>query len=133
MKISTKGRYALRALVDLAVTSKRTNSHVPLKDIAKRQGMSDKYLENLFSILKNSGIIGSKRGAQGGYYLMQKPGKITALEVIEAIEGPVAIVECCVSKRACNKRQQCKTITLWKKINSRVLEELQKTKLRDLM
>lgn len=133
MKISTKGRYALRALVDLAEFSEKLKKHVPLKEIAKRQNMSEKYLESLFAILKSSGIVRSRRGAKGGYYLVKNPREITALEVINAIEGPISVVECCTSERFCDRIDSCKTIRLWKRVNHRVLTELKKTYLRDLM
>jgi Rrf2 family protein len=133
MKISTKGRYALRALVDLAEFSEKIKKHVPLKEIAKRQNMSEKYLESLFAIMKSAGIIGSRRGAKGGYYLVKTPRETTALEVINAIEGPVSVVECCTSEQFCDRIDSCKTIRLWKKVNNQVLNELKKTYIQDLM
>ena len=132
MKISTKGRYALRALVELAEYSKKIKKHVPLKELAKRQDMSEKYLENIFTSLKNNGIVNSLRGAGGGYYLSKEPDKITALDVINAIEGPISVVDCCTSKKFCNNSNKCKTIKLWEKINTKVVEELKKTVLTDL-
>ncbi len=133
MKISTKGRYALRALVDLAEYSDKIEGLVPLREIAKRQNMSEKYLENLFSILKNRGILGSRRGAKGGYYLNKTPEQITALEIINAIEGQVSVVECCISEKFCNRKDTCKTIQLWKRINDKVCSELNQTCLQKLM
>lgn len=133
MKISTKGRYALRALVDLAEITEKEKRHIPLKDIAKRQKMSEKYLENLFLVLKNACIIGSRRGAQGGYYLIKNPQDITALEVINAIEGPVSLVRCCTSESSCSRHNTCKTIKLWKKINQDMIFELKNTCIKDLM
>ncbi len=133
MKISTKGRYALRALVDLAEFSDKMNKYVSLTEIAKRQNMSKKYLENLFSTLKNRGIVRSQRGTQGGYHLAQSPQEITALDIINAIEGPVSFVDCCISDKFCKRTKNCKTIKLWKKINNKIVSELDKTSLKDLM
>ena len=113
--------------------SEKINKHVPLREIAKRQSMSEKYLESLFAILKSTGIIGSRRGAKGGYYLIKSPGEITALEVINAIEGPVSVVDCCISEQFCDRIDSCKTIRLWKKVNRQVLNELKKTFIQDLM
>ena len=133
MKISTKGRYALRAIVELAEYSEKIKKHVPLKELAKRQNMSEKYLENIFTSLKNNGIVKSLRGARGGYYLSKEPDKITALDVINAIEGPISVVDCCTSKKFCSNSNKCKTIKLWEKINTKVMEELKKTVLTDLI
>jgi Rrf2 family protein len=133
MKISTKGRYALRALVELAEYSEKVKKHIPLKELAKRQNMSEKYLENIFTSLRNNGIVTSLRGAGGGYYLSKGPDKISALDVINAIEGPISVVDCCTSKQFCSNRSKCKTIKLWKKINTKVMDELKKTVLSDLI
>jgi Rrf2 family transcriptional regulator, cysteine metabolism repressor len=91
MKVSTKGRYGLRAMVDLAVYG--SGEHVSLYSIAERQSISPSYLEQVFSILRKSGLVQSVKGAQGGYKLMRDPAKITAKEVLAALEGELAIVD----------------------------------------
>jgi len=85
MKLSKKGRYGLKALVDLSVNSK--NSQVSLSSIAERNSISSQYLEQIFSNLKKAGIIKSKKGPQGGYFLAKDAGKITVADVLESLEG----------------------------------------------
>lgn len=91
MKISTKSRYGLRSLVDLAVHS--AGEQVPLVSIANRQSLSVNYLEQVFSLLKKANIVKSVKGAQGGYILGRRPDEITVADVIRAIEGDILIVE----------------------------------------
>jgi Rrf2 family cysteine metabolism transcriptional repressor len=133
MKISTKGRYGLRALVDLASLLNKKKKYVSLREIAERQDISIKYLESLFNILKNAKIISSKRGAKGGYYLSRPPSKITALEVIECIEGPISVVACIKEKSKCKAQRSCKTLPLWKRVNKKIEAELKSTTIKDLM
>jgi Rrf2 family protein len=89
MKISTKGRYGLRAMVDIAVNS--MGDFIPLKLIAERENISENYLEQVFSILRKSDLVKSIRGAQGGYALSKDPSKITVGEVLRALEGELTI------------------------------------------
>ncbi len=133
IRISTKGRYALRALVDLAELTSEGRVSVPLKEIAKRQSISTKYLEALFNILKSAGIIKSLRGAKGGYTLGRRADQITAMEVIESIEGPVAFVDCCTEDAVCERTPTCKTIHLWKAINDSILDKLKSHTLQSLI
>ena len=132
MKLSTRGRYGLRALIDLAVLLKK-NKCVSIREVAVRQGLSAKYLEALFNVLKNAGIVQSYRGAKGGYFLRRPPNKITALEVLESIEGPISIVSCCIEKEYCNLTGKCKTFPLWKRINQKIIAELKSKTIKDLM
>lgn len=120
MKISTKGRYGLVALVDMAIYGER--DYINLKSISERQGISDKYLEQLFILLKRAGLIDSLRGAQGGYRLSRDADKITVKEVLNSLEGPLALVDCIVEKKEerCNQFDFCVTRVLWQKI----MEEL---------
>ena len=92
MKISTKGRYALRLMLDLAIHN--TGEAVSLKDIAKRQGISDKYLEQIISVLNKAGFVKSIRGAQGGYLLKKKPEEYTVGMILKLTEGTLAPVGC---------------------------------------
>jgi Rrf2 family protein len=133
MKISTRGRYALRALVDLSIISVKEKKYISLKQVALRQDISMKYLETLFAILRNSGIIKSVQGAQGGYLLARSPREITVLEVLNAIEGAISVVECCVSKTYCDKKRKCKTYKVWNKVNDAMYEIFGKTTIQDLI
>ncbi|AHF06791.1 RrF2 family transcriptional regulator [Desulfitobacterium metallireducens] len=91
MKISTKGRYGLRALLDLAVNS--DGEHVALSNIAERQGISENYLEQVFSSLRKAGIIKSVKGAQGGYILAEKPNNIRVGRILRVLEGDLSVVQ----------------------------------------
>jgi Rrf2 family protein len=133
VKMSTKGRYGLRALVDLAILHEKTNKSVALKEIATRQDISIKYLEALFNMLKSAGIIKSQRGAGGGYFLSDDPANISSISVVEAIEGPISLVDCCIERSFCKNIGKCKTVSLWQKINDKIVDELKNTTIRDLM
>ena len=111
LKISTKGRYGLRALVELAHRSGK--GPVLLDDLAQAQSIPKKYLYAVFGALKNAGIVVSTRGAGGGYYLAKPPEDITALEVIEVLEGPLDIVECTQHPDICAMAARCPTTELW--------------------
>lgn len=91
MKFSTKGRYGLRAMIDLAVYA--NNEHVPLSSIAQRQEISLNYLEQVFSMLKKAGLVKSVKGAQGGYKLSKRPKNITVGDILRVLEGPVSITD----------------------------------------
>lgn len=116
MKISTKGRYGLEALLDLAINGK--DDYINLKSIAERQGISDNYLEQIFAALKRNKIVESIRGAQGGYRLAKDASKITVRQVLNALEGPLAPVDCIVEekKHQCDKFDCCVTRVLWQKV-----------------
>ena len=120
MKISTKGQYGLVALADMAIYGER--DYINLKSISERQGISDKYLEQLFISLKRAGLIDSHRGAQGGYRLSRDADKITVKDVLNSLEGPLALVDCIVETKEerCNQFDCCVTRVLWQKI----MEEL---------
>jgi Rrf2 family transcriptional regulator, cysteine metabolism repressor len=133
MKISTKGRYGLEALLDMAIYSDRV--HTNIKSIADRQGIPEKYLEQIFTLLKQSGIIKSVRGAQGGYLLAETPDKISVRQILNALEGPLSPVSCVLDgqESACERFEFCVTRTFWR----RMMEELNRvtdaTSLADLM
>jgi Rrf2 family protein len=113
MKISTKGKYGLEALLDLVVHSDGAQTNI--KTIAERQGISEKYLEQIFGILKKQGILRSTRGAQGGYYLADLPEKITVRQILIALEGPLSPVSCVSdsSHTSCNRYEFCVTRRFW--------------------
>ena len=110
MKISTKGRYALRLMIDLAENQGLGN--ISLKDISKRQDISVKYLEQIVSPLTKAGLIRSIRGAQGGYSLVYPPEKYTPKDILSVVEGPVACVSCLeTEKNLCPRYHECPTVS----------------------
>ncbi len=118
MKISTKGRYALRLMLDLAVN--HTGEPVSLKDIAKRQEISDKYLEQIISVLNRAGYVRSIRGAQGGYLLARRPEEYTVGMILRLTEGSLAPVACAEEDTSCGRIQHCTVSMVWKKLNDAV-------------
>ena len=119
MKISTKGRYALRLMLDLALNN--TGEPVSLKDIAKRQEISDKYLEQIISILNKAGYVRSIRGAQGGYMLKREPAEYTVGMILRLTEGDLAPVGCVgEDSLECERKQDCVTIRIWERLNEAI-------------
>ena len=134
MKISTRGRYGLRALVELA--SSGDDVCMPLRTIAERHGMSEYYLEQLFAPLKKAGIVKSIRGAQGGYKLNRAASDITAGDVIKLLEGTLSPVDCLENdKYVCPAAscENCSTKPVWEKLYAGVSEVLETIKLADLV
>lgn len=119
MKISTKGRYALRLMLDLAVYN--TGEPISLKDVARRQQISEKYLEQIISILNKAGYVRSIRGAQGGYMLKREPAEYTVGMILRLTEGDLAPVGC-VGKDSidCERKQGCVTIRIWEQLNEAI-------------
>jgi len=116
MKISTKGRYGLEALLDLAIHS--SEGHASIKSIAERCGKSEAYILQIFLVLRRAGIVESIRGAQGGYMLAKDPGDITVGAILNALEGPLAPVACIIenTKQTCDNYEKCSTRSLWEKV-----------------
>lgn len=131
MKISTKGRYALRLMIDLALTS---GEHpVSLKDVAARQGISDKYLEQIISVLNKAGYVRSIRGAQGGYLLKRDPSEYTVGMILRLTEGSLSPVACIEDGEIiCDRQDICVTSIVWKRINDAVNEVVDNITLQDL-
>ena len=114
MKISTKGRYALRMMIDLAQQQKKESCYIPLRDIANRQGIDIKYLEQIVSLLKKDGLIQGVRGNNGGYRLTRDPSEYTAWEILKVTEGNLAPVACLETERnLCPRRDGCTTLPFW--------------------
>ena len=129
--ISTKGRYALRVMIDLAENAGRA---VPLKDIAQRQEISKKYLEIIVKDLVKSGLIKGSSGKGGGYRLCRAPGDYAVGEILEATEGPFAIVACLAEGAdACPRSGQCKTLPLWTDFNAMAKDFFYSRRLTDLL
>ncbi len=131
MKISTKGRYGLRALVDLAIHGKN-GLPVLLSDIAKRQDISDKYLEQIAAQLHNAGIVRTVRGRKGGYLLGRPEETIKVSEIIEALEGPICVVDCVDEPQGCPKSTACSTREVWTILTNKIEEVLSSYTLGDL-
>jgi Rrf2 family protein len=130
MWVSTKSQYGLRALVEIGL---RAPQSVPLKDVADAQGISQHYLEQIAAQLRRTGFIRSTRGAKGGYKLGRPTEKISALEVVEALEGSLAPVTCLEDPSSCWQTGQCSTETLWKRVDDSMRGVLSGTSLRDLI
>lgn len=132
MKISTKGRYALRLMIDLAMNS--VGEPVSLKDVAKRQGISEKYLEQIISVLNRAGYVKSIRGAQGGYLLRRAPEEYTVGMILRLTEGSLAPVTCVEDGDfPCERQENCVTVILWKKINEAINSVVDSITLQDLV
>lgn len=131
MKISTKGRYALRLMLDLALH--QDAGPVSLRDVAQRQDISEKYLEQLVSPMTRSGLLRGVRGAAGGYLLTREPKDYTAGEIIRAQEGPLVPVECAAGAGCCDREPQCATVGLYRRIKDAVDGVVDATTLQDLV
>lgn len=131
MMISTKGRYALRFLVDVA--EHQGDGFVPLKDVAARQEISEKYLEIVVKELVKSGLLDAVRGKGGGYRLRRPPEEYSVKTVIELMEGPLAPVACLEPDRAaCARRASCRTLPLWQGLDKLISDYLAQFTLADL-
>lgn len=133
MKISTKGRYALRLMLDLAINA--TEEPVSLKSVAQRQGISDKYLEQIISVLNRAGYVKSIRGAQGGYLLRKAPEEYTVGMILRLTEGSLSPVSCIDDDAEvnCDRQESCVTLIVWKKINDAISSVVDNTTLQDLV
>ena len=132
MKISTKGRYALRLMMALAENN--NGSPISLKDVATRQDISDKYLEQIISILNKAGYVRSVRGAQGGYMLKMEPQNYTVGMILRQTEGSLAPVACIEDDEiVCDRQQQCVTSIVYKKINDAISGVVDNITLQDLV
>ena len=132
MKISTKGRYALRLMLDLALYGNQ--EPVRLKDVAKRQEISIKYLEQIISVLQKAGYVKSIRGAQGGYHLMKATEDYTVGMILRLIEGDLAPVACLEDEvNQCPRQASCVTLRLWKELDAAIRGVVDKYTLADMV
>jgi len=131
MKLSTKGRYGVRLMLDLAMNFDK--GPVYLKDIAKRQEISEKYLWQLISVLKNAGLVNSERGAKGGYFLARHPGKITLRDIVPLLEGDLCLVDCINNPLSCKKVDTCVARDVWKQVSDVLLNKLESFTLENLV
>ena len=133
MKISTKGRYALRLMLDVALNS--NGSAVPLRDVAQRQEISDKYLEQIVTQLSRAGLVRSVRGAGGGYLLTRDPAEYTVGEILRTLEGNLAPVSCVDQDDVCRcgRTEQCVAVDVWREIQAAVSNVVDNITLADLV
>lgn len=132
MKISTKGRYALRVMLDIA--QQPGDMYISLKEIAERQEISMKYLEMIVGMLNRAQLLESRRGKEGGYRLTKKPQAYTIEEILELTEGSIAPVACMdCGAPVCERAEDCLTLPLWKKLDGVIRSYLQSVTLEDLL
>ena len=122
IKISTRGRYGVRLMFDLALHFGQ--GPVLLKDIAQRQDISEKYLWQLIALLKEAGLVSSRRGARGGYSLARLPGQITLKDIVSVLEGKTCLVECLSNPLTCKRSADCVAREIWSSLSEKILSEL---------
>lgn len=130
MKLSTRGRYGVKAMVDLAINY--GEEPVSIKSISVRQNISESYLEQLFSPLRKANLIKSIRGAQGGYVLSREPKDITVADVMRVVEGPIEVSEC-IENNDCDNSDCCATRLLWEKLKKSIDEVMESITLQDIV
>lgn len=132
MKISTRGRYALRTMIDIAVNSE-SEKNITIKEISKRQDISVKYLEQIVNTLSKARLLRSVRGAQGGYRLSRRPEEYTAGEILRLAEGGISPVECLEGdENLCPRRGHCPTLGFWEGLDKVVRDYVDSVTLADL-
>ncbi|MBQ8509403.1 MAG: RrF2 family transcriptional regulator [Clostridia bacterium] len=132
MTITTKGRYALRVMIDLAQHG--DGSYIPLKTVAERQGLPQKYLEHIFRLLVQNHIVEGVHGRGGGYCLTRKPEEYTVGEILRLAEGdfaPISCLEC--GAEPCERAGECRTVSMWKNLQGMIEGYLDGITIRDLM
>lgn len=131
MKISTKGRYALRVMIDLAINS--NGNFISLKDIATRQEISNKYLEQIIAMLNKAGYLETARGNNGGYKLAKKPSQYIVGDILRATEGDLMPIYCLAEDGECKRKENCKTYDFWKGLDHAINEYVNSKTLEDLI
>ncbi len=131
MKISTKGRYSLRVIVDIAEHS--NGNCISLKDISKRQNVSKKYLEQIMPVLTRAGLLDTVRGYQGGYRLAKAADEITVGDILRAAEGSIAPVRCLESENVCDRIGECATYFVWKGLNDAINKYVDSITVKDII
>lgn len=131
MKISTKGRYALRVMIDIAINS--NNEYVSVKDIAVRQDISKKYLEQIMTMLSKAKLIETTRGNIGGYKLTKQPREYKIGDILRATEGELAPLDCLIDDNYCTRKENCKTHSFWYGLDKVINEYIDSKTLEDLI
>lgn len=131
MKISTRGRYALRLMLDLALSD--SEKPVRVKEIAERQEISEKYLEQIISILNKAGYVRSVRGPQGGYFLAKRPEEYTVGMILRLTEGSLCPVECVEEGADCPRKDDCVSFYVWRQLDEAIRGVVDRLTLEDLV
>lgn len=131
MKLSTKGKYGLKAIFELSLHV--NEGPMPLNMIASRQKIPEQYLEQIFSRLKKSQLITSVRGSQGGYFLNREPNDITVGDVLTILEGPVSLSQCIIDEGCCENSNDCSTKLVWEKLKNGIEDVLNSITLQDMI
>lgn len=132
MRISTRGRYALRVMIDLA--EHNSEKYIPLKDVVARQDISQKYLESIMTDLSKAGMLDGQHGKGGGYRLNRSPDRITVLEILQVTEGDLAPIACLDSaSEPCARAAECRTLPMWEKLYTMIRDYFDGITLADLM
>lgn len=131
MKISTKGRYALRVMIDLALNS--NEKYITSKEIAIRQEISNKYLEQIIAMLNKAGYLETARGNAGGYKLAKKPNEYKIGDILKATEGDLAPIDCLTEEGKCRRQEKCTTYSFWKGLDDVINEYVNSKTLEDLI
>lgn len=131
MKLSTRARYGIRAMLEIAMHGGQ--SPVDLNEISKNQGLSKKYLHALLVQLKNAGLLASVRGKTGGYLLAKKPEEITLFDIYLVLEGGINLVDCVAHEELCSRAGDCVARKIWQRLGNAIRKELDTTTLADLI
>lgn len=131
MKLSTKGKYGLKAIFELSLHV--NEGPMPLNMIASKQKIPEQYLEQIFSTLKKSQLITSVRGAQGGYFLNKDPNDVTVGDVLTILEGPVALSQCIIDEGSCENSNDCSAKLVWEKLKKGIEDVLNSITLQDMI
>lgn len=131
MKLSTKGRYGLKAMFELALNYGK--EPISIKYISEKQNVSERYLEQIFSKLKKAGLVKSIRGAQGGYFLARRPDEISVGDILNVLEGPITISDCLKEDGSCSNSSKCVTRLVWKKMKNAIDDVVNTTFLQDMV
>jgi len=131
MNISTKGRYAMRALAHVASSYNEGNRPVSIKQISEKEKISNRYLENIFVALRKAGILKSVKGEKGGFMLAKPPESISIFEIIKAVENRVSATPCTEDPKNCERGSKCGMKKIWAGLNKAVIDYLKSTTLKD--
>lgn len=131
MKISTKGRYALRVMIDIATNS--NGEYISVKDISTRQNISKKYLEQIMTMLSKANLIETTRGNVGGYKLTKTPEEYKIGDILRATEGELAPIDCLVDEKFCNRKNECKTFAFWEGLDNVINQYIDSITLSELI
>lgn len=132
MKVSTKGRYALRVMVNLAL-QKDKEQFISLKEIAQEEKISMKYLEQIVAMLNREGFLDVARGNNGGYRLARKPEEYRLSDILKATEGKLILIDCIEEENLCERKGICKTHNFWQGLNQAMIDYLDSKTLADLL